>query len=214
MKRFVLMITAAAVALMAAATDRFYIEDFSIAPGETRTVSILLDNDSEFTAFQCDMYLPEGLTAENIALTDRKTSNHTFSTKQIPEGAIRMMSYSMKLKTFSGNSGALVTLDVTASDDFTGPATIALRNLVFTTNTGVEIILADEECTVTVASTVMRGDVNDDKTVSVADVTTLIDYLLGASPNPFNINNADFDENHQVSVADVTSLIDFLMNNG
>ena len=36
--------------LCAAATDRFYIEDFTIAPGETKTVSILLENEATYTA--------------------------------------------------------------------------------------------------------------------------------------------------------------------
>ena len=64
--------------LCAAATDRFYIEDFSIAPGETRTVSILLDNEAAYTAFQTDIYMPNGLTIEMedgdyiFDLTDRK----------------------------------------------------------------------------------------------------------------------------------------------
>ena len=201
------------VTLMAAATDRFYIEDFSISPGETLTVSIMLDNETTFTAFQCDMYLPDGLTAANFALTERKTSNHSFSTSLLPDGAIRMMSYSLQLKAYAGNNGALVTFDVTASDDFTGPATITLRNSLFTTLGGIEVPLEDEECIVTLAPLGLKGDVNDDKNISIADVTTLIDYLLGASPDPFNINNADFDENEQISIADVTSLIDFLLSN-
>ena len=67
MKKTIILFTAMVVALGAAATDRFYIEDFTISPGETRTVSILLDNEAEYTAFQSDLYLPEGLTAANIS---------------------------------------------------------------------------------------------------------------------------------------------------
>lgn len=212
-KKYLLLIAAMGMTLMAAATNRFFIEDFSISPGETRTVSIMLDNETAFTAFQCDLYLPDGLTATNFALTERKTSNHSFSTSLLPEGAIRMMSYSLQIKAYAGNSGALVTFDVTASDNFTGPSTIALRNSLFTTLNGVEVPLDDEVCTVTLAPLGMKGDVNNDGNVSIADVTTLIDYLLGASPDPFNINNADMDENEQISIGDVTALIDFLLSN-
>ena len=207
------MIAAVGVTLLAAATNRFYIEDFSISKGETLQVSIMLDNETAFTAFQCDMYLPEGLTATNFALTERKSSSHTFSARQMQDGSIRIMAYSLQVKAFNGNSGALVTFDLTASDDFTGPSTIVLQNTLFTTLGGVEVPLDDEECTVTLATIGLKGDVNDDHAVTIGDVTTLIDYLLGASPYPFNINNADVDENEQVSIGDATSLIDILLSN-
>ena len=55
------------------------------------------------------------------------------------------------------------------------------------------------------------GDVNFDGVVNISDVTTLIDYLLGSNPKPFNENAADIDFNGGISIADVTSIIDFLL---
>ena len=207
------MTIAVMVGLWASATDRFYIEDFFIAPGETQQVSILLDNEAEYTAFQSDLYLPEGLTASNFALTARKNSNHSFSATVLPDGGTRMMSYSLKLKTYSGNSGALVTFDVTASDDFAGSATITLHNTLFTTEEGVEIPLSDETCTVSVPSMGSLGDVNGDGRVDVSDVTALISKVLGNEVNPFNANNADMNGDNKLDVSDVTALITMVLNN-
>ena len=61
--------------------------------------------------------------------------------------------------------------------------------------------------------TVVLGDVNDDGTVNIADVTKLIDYLLDNSATPFNRNNADVKQDGNIDIADVTSLIDMLLNN-
>ncbi len=199
------------VALGATATDRFYIEDFTISPSEMRTVSILLDNETAYTAFQSDVYLPEGLTATNFALTDRKNNNHSFTATVLPDGGIRLLSYSLKLKTYSGNSGALVTFDVTASEEFVGPEVIALRTTLFTTEAGVEIPFANETCTVTSASTVMPGDVNGDNEVGIGDVSALIDYLLGLGDDWFNTEAADVNGDTIVSIADVSALIDILL---
>ena len=199
------------VALGAAATDRFYIEDFTISPSETRTVSILLDNETAYTAFQSDVYLPEGLTATNFALTDRKNNNHSFTATVLPDGGIRLLSYSLKLKTYSGNSGALVTFDVTASEEFVGPEVITLRTTLFTTEAGVEIPFANETCTVTSASTVQPGDVNGDNEVGISDVSALIDYLLGLGDDWFNTDAADVNGDTIVSIADVSALIDILL---
>lgn len=210
MKRIVFMMMVVMVALGAAASDRFYIEDFTIAPGETKTVSILLDNETAYTAFQSDLYLSEGLTASNFALTGRKNSNHTFTATVLPDGGIRLLSYSLKLKTYSGNSGALVTFDVTAGDGFAGNATIVLRETVFTTAAGVEVPFDDETCRVEPPAMVIPGDVNGDNDVTIADVSALIDMLLDNGPySP----GADVNGDNDVTIADVSALIDILLGN-
>lgn len=54
------------------------------------------------------------------------------------------------------------------------------------------------------------GDVNHDATVNIADVTALIDYLLGVNNNACEIC-ADVNGDHAVNIADVTDLIDVLL---
>ena len=54
------------------------------------------------------------------------------------------------------------------------------------------------------------GDVNADGVVSIVDVTTLIDYLLGSDVQIDN-NAADVDENQSISIADVAILIDMIL---
>jgi agmatine/peptidylarginine deiminase len=57
------------------------------------------------------------------------------------------------------------------------------------------------------------GDVNEDGFVNIADVTTLIDYLLGGTPSPFNFTAADVNTNGDINVSDVTALIDLILAN-
>ena len=58
----------------------------------------------------------------------------------------------------------------------------------------------------------MLGDVNGDGYVNIADVTTLIDHLLGSvSDNYFEVN-ADVNEDNSINIADVTTLIDMLLS--
>lgn len=211
MKKTIILFAVMVVALGAAATDRFYIEDFTIAPGETHTMAILLDNETEYTAFQSDVYLPEGFTATNFALTERKNSNHTLTATVLPDGGIRLLSYSLKLKTYSGNSGALVTFDVTASDDFAESAVIALRNTLFTTEAGIEVAFDDETCSVTRPQTVLRGDVNDDHLVNITDAIDLISYILN-DEGDINLEAANFNNDDEVNISDAIDLINFILN--
>ncbi len=203
--------------LCAAATDRFYIEDFTIAPGETQTVSIMLDNETAYTAFQTDIYMPAGLTIEMedgdyiFDLTDRKSRDHMIASQPQADGAIRVISYSNGINPFKGNSGALVTFNVTAGTDFTGPATIALRNTLFTTTAGMEIPLGDETCTVTVPAVGKKGDVNGDGNVNISDVTALINYLMSGDAFSIQLGNADIYSDGEINISDVTTLVNKLL---
>ena len=58
----------------------------------------------------------------------------------------------------------------------------------------------------------LRGDVNGDNNVSIADVTALIDYLLSGDPSAINIDAADCNHDSHVTIADVTALIDYLLS--
>ena len=165
MKNFLLFVVMVMAALCAAATDRFYIEDFSISAGETRTVSILLDNETAYTAFQTDIYLPEGLVVEQedgdyiFDLTSRKGRDHNIASQVQADGAIRIMSYSPSIKTYSGNIGALVTFNVTATGNVGGPTTIELKNTLFTTKTGTEVAFNDETCNVNILLKDLTGEI-------------------------------------------------------
>ena len=58
----------------------------------------------------------------------------------------------------------------------------------------------------------LRGDANDDEAVNIADVTTLIDYLLTGDEAVINVENAEVSGDGQVSIGDVTMLIDYLLS--
>lgn len=58
----------------------------------------------------------------------------------------------------------------------------------------------------------VMGDVNGDGTFSIGDVTTLIDYLLGARPIVFVRSAADVTIDGRISIKDATSMIDMLLD--
>ena len=67
----------------------------------------------------------------------------------------------------------------------------------------------DSELYVEPEPEVLRGDVNKDKAVNIADVTALIDMLLNGAEM---IPEADCNLDNAMNIADVTTLIDFLLN--
>ena len=59
---------------------------------------------------------------------------------------------------------------------------------------------------------VLKGDVNGDGTVSIKDVTMLINYLLTNDPIGINLENAEVYEDGKINIADVTKLINILLS--
>ena len=60
---------------------------------------------------------------------------------------------------------------------------------------------------------VLLGDVDNDGQVNIADVTSLIDYLLNGDVVVIDHDAADVDGDGSISVADVTAIIDMLLGN-
>ena len=56
----------------------------------------------------------------------------------------------------------------------------------------------------------LLGDVNMDGMVNIADVTSLIDHILGGD-DEINMDAADMDQDGTVGIADVTALIDYIL---
>ena len=57
--------------------------------------------------------------------------------------------------------------------------------------------------------TITRGDVNNDGSVNISDVTALIDHLLSGTTPPAS---ADCNQDGGVNISDVTALIDYLLS--
>ena len=66
--------------------------------------------------------------------------------------------------------------------------------------------------TVTKGAAYIIGDVNCDGKLNIADVTTLINYLLGGNPDPFNQNAADANQDGRIAIGDVTEIINILLS--
>ncbi|MDE5929187.1 MAG: Ig-like domain-containing protein, partial [Muribaculaceae bacterium] len=131
--------------------DSFYIPDFKIAVGETKTISVMLDNETPFTAFQTDVYLPEGLyiVDNSFELTSRASSGHSVSARSFADGRTRIICMSLSNSIFTGNSGALLNLDVTANKDIAETAAIEMKNQIFSMANAREYVIPNSQTVVT-----------------------------------------------------------------
>ena len=110
-------------------SDYLHAENFSIGEHQSKSLSINLHNTRNYTAFQMDVHIPEGLSIEECKLSDRG-SDHTIDYQVMTDGVVRVIAYSISNSEFAGNDGCLVELTVSADDTFEG-ATISIDGIIF-----------------------------------------------------------------------------------
>ena len=149
-------------------TNMLYIPDFKIAVNETKIIELVLDNKTSFTAFQTDVYLPEGLSivANAFAVTNR-ASGHSVSAKSFSDGRTRITCFNPNNVNFSGNTGALVEFYITANKDVAESCSIELKNNIFSTATGSEFVLDNTTTYVTTERALVQSITLDSSTLSL-----------------------------------------------
>lgn len=128
--RFSATVMLFAVGCIAAFADnnKLYIKDFTIAPGQTKNLEVILDNESPISSLEFLVKLPDGLYyVENslAKVTSRVTrSSHSVGVADNRDEGIKivMLSTSSKVENspVKGNSGAILTIDVKAASDYKG----------------------------------------------------------------------------------------------
>ncbi len=153
-----------AVAFLATAqSNRLSIADFTIAPGETKTVTVNLDNETNFAGIQWHMVLPEGLnigTKSNgnpaVTIDPNRTDGHVV-TSGFKDGGVQVTIYSPDALPFVGNSGSFLTFNVTASADFSGSHLIVVSKVVAATELAKKYVLSDFNVNVVASAPVASG---------------------------------------------------------
>lgn len=112
--------------------DNVNIDDFNLAPGETRSIDVKLSNSQAYTALQFDLRLPEGLEIVSIGKADR-IANHNIHSGTLPDGTVRFIAYNMQNADIKGNDGAIITLVVKASQALAPSDAIEVSHTVLAT---------------------------------------------------------------------------------
>ena len=182
--------------------------------GTTVAFPVSLTNKDEITALQMDLHLPSGITMATdadgdvmIETSSRVSNKHTIDCSKMSDGNYRIICYSTKNNTFTGNSGNLFNLmlniDANATD---GDNVVSATGIELSDNTGTAYTGKDTKGTVTVKS-YMVGDVDGNGQHSINDVVCIINNVLNRPNTTFVEAAADLDGNGEISVNDAVLLI-------
>lgn len=184
----------------------FTVGNISGKQGETKTISIGLNNETEdITCFAGEFQVPEGVeivyNADEeeyaFALSGRKSTTHILGSAKQPNGNIMVTCYSSKNKSFTGTSGELFTGQLKLAG---APGTYILKlvNAYVTSTAAKDFTCADVTFTVTIDGEETGGeDVPDvDNYLTVQDIAVLcgkhIDFAIGME-NKAAVSSVMFD---------------------
>ena len=88
-------------------------------------IAVNLQNANEYTAFQMDMVMPEGMKIVSTSLTNRAGESHKLYSRTQLDGSTRLLASSVKGESFGGNDGAVLYIDVE------GAGSVELMNILF-----------------------------------------------------------------------------------
>lgn len=161
-----------------------------------------------------DLHLPKGITLATgeygdvkVETTNRVSNKHTVDCSKIAGGNYRIICYSTKNNTFTGNSGDLFSLSLIVGSELTdGDYEITATNIELSDKTGTAYSGRDVKGVITVKS-YMPGDVDGNGQHSINDVVCIINYVLNRPNTTFIETAADLDGNGDISVNDAVLLI-------
>ena len=199
-----------------------YIEGTEAAAGQRITLSLKMNNTIAVTGFQCDVYLPDGVTPakdeDGFFLmdisTERTTSRKTdFSSSALqPDGSLRFMCSSTKSIPIAGYEGEVATLIVDIDPNMEeGAYPLILKNIKISDANADKYTVSYVKTTLTISSYTL-GDANNDGDIDVADFTAIANYIMGTPPATFVEKAADVNVDSEIDVADLTGVANIILH--
>ena len=182
---YTVLLACLALATYATADNILTVGNISIPQGGQATLEVSCTFDTQYTAFELELSLPEGLSLTvdeedgKPLVTKGFAGDHALSGSRLSSGNYKFTCYSMSHSSLPVG-GVLMRVTVEA-DGSHSPGESLTGNLIaaeFTRSADSEgEMLSDTgfTLTVTAADSGMAGDVNNDDSITTADVDALAD---------------------------------------
>ena len=175
------------------------------------TLPVSMINDVSVLGVQCDIELPDGLTAVakesgyDITLSER-AANYSVSAKLREDGLLRVLIYpNNTTDPIAGNEGELFTIKLMPNEQYDSNDKIVLRNIELTITQFNTLYARDFTVDCTIKESIL-GDSNRDKKVNVTDLSQMALYVKASEGVEIDTDGADADRNGVVESNDIDSV--------
>lgn len=197
-----------------------YFNDTILPANCDATLSLQLKNNTEITAVQFDLLLPEAMklkqnntgTAYNITFEEKRAdvTTHTISSAPQNDGSIRVLCYSTSNEPFLDNKGTILYFPVSLLGIENGNHNIILKNIIITNRDGSKSNIKILSSTIRIVESI-PGDANMDNEVDVADIVAIANHILSNNQEKFSTEAADYDNDGIIDVADIVNVANHIL---
>ena len=207
-----------------ASGDRLSVGNINMAAGSDSEIAIDFSFETDnFTGYQFDLVLPTGFTTvldeDDLPMFELGDGvyykSHTISASHL-SFCDRFVCLSTSSQIFKKKDGVLLTLPIHAAATVgSGIYEGLLKNIQFGTKDGKTVYLDNATFNIIVGE-LLRGDINRDRQVTIADVTALVNIILGKATiekdtDKYDFDAADVNGDGKVTVADVKALVNVIL---
>ena len=200
------------VEVIAAPTASFVVQPTTLGAGSTAALPIEMVNENDIVAFQCDIYLPQGMGFAkdddgeyDFRYAGREGRSHVIESRMQPDGAMRVVGYSTSNAAYKDKQGTLFYVPLTLPS-MMGNYTIRIANILVTEKSLDETPLFDVVSDLYVGAS-MVGDANSDGRITISDAAVTSAYILGDVVDGFSFTNADVIADGTITLADVSEIV-------
>lgn len=183
-----------------------------------------MTNTKAVTAFQFDLYLPDGIYVSSTKEDDevlynitfngeRAKSSHVIAAEPQGEGILRVVAYSNMNAAFADNDGVIVNIALAVGDVADGNYQIELQNIRMVTEDEQEMLAPDHSATIVIRN-LLQGDVNSDGKFSMLDVVMMVNAVLEKAQTNFNAAAADLNGDGKITMVDVVGVLRLVLTDG
>jgi len=214
------------LATKASAADELKILSCQIDAKQTDAyIELYLSNESfDVANLQFDILLPEGMefsaagvfTERVPSTTESQVTNYDFAyqTNVLDDGYTRFMFIPKgKLRKIAKGEGTILRLPVTADVAMvSGAHSILMKNIKLVASVTSATSLSDVSTQVTISGTsVLRGDANGDKKVTITDAVSIVNCILGNPSGDFNTKAADVNGDGKITITDAVGVVNIIL---
>ena len=210
--------------------DNLSVADVTLAAGESKKIAIELNNpNADYSAFQFDLVLPEGISIDKnkkdkliVSLNADRIDDHTLNSSVVGSNTYRFICFSMSNSEFEDSEGDLLYITLKADDGVSnGALTATIKSQVFTQGDCTQVKWSDMSFTITTSGAEVAVPVitADNKTRVYGDENPELTYsadmeLTGKPELSTTATKSSAVGEYDITVGKGTSTGDFTAKNG
>lgn len=189
-----------------------YAEEATALKGGNGTLTICLKNSQATNAYSFDMTLPEGVTIDSYTLSNRHNGHSESMNYNETTGVYSFAVLSSQSKEVTGNDGAIWTFKLNVADNVEeGGYPVKITNARYSLTSGSASVTMPETTSLLTIADYLKGDVNNDGDVDIADAVCIVNHAVGKNTPVFIAAAADVNNDGDIDIADAVRIINLVV---